>query len=296
MALSVNMPLKALLRQAWKIRSNNFPRQIKFVRPKNTLPISLTGESCQLNCPHCEGHYLKNMTPACNENDVKKINLDNYSSCLISGGSDKDGALPFSENEALLKELSNKNKRINLHTGLVSEEEAKKASLVDVSSFDFIVDDNIIRNIYGLDKSANDFINSYKLLSKYANVIVPHVNIGLPGSQKFSELKSLEILKKLRVDALTFIIFTPTRGTSFSDFQPPSLTYVGKVLSLARINFKKTPIFLGCMRPGGIYRERVDKIALNSGVNKIVLPTPAVRKLAVNKGLEVEWDKECCAL
>ena len=285
-----------LLKEAWKVRLSNFPRLIKFVKPEKTLVVSLTGSKCELNCPHCEGHYLKNMRPLDRGRTECIDTSDNYSSCLISGGSDKNGKVPFYENENLIKELSNKNIKTNLHPGLVSEAEAKKVSLVDVCSVDFIVDEKIIKNIYGLEKTKQDFLDSYNLLSKYAKVIVPHINIGLPGGETGMEEKSLDVLKKLRADAITFIVFTPTKGTSYQNYDPPSISYVGEVLSLARLKFPQHPIFLGCMRPGGKYREEVDEIAFWAGVNKIVSPTPALRNLALKEEFEINWEKECCAL
>ncbi|UMZ73971.1 hypothetical protein [Natranaerofaba carboxydovora] len=288
-----------LLKKAWKVRLNNFPRLIKFVKPKKTLAVSLTGSKCELNCPHCEGHYLKNMKPLdkdkTNNIDINYI-IGNYESCLISGGSDKNGKVPFYENEKLIKDLSNKNIKTNLHPGLVSEAEAKKVSLVDVCSVDFIVDEDIIKNLYGLEKTKQDFLDSYNLLSKYAKVIVPHIIIGLPGGEARMEEKSLNVLKNLRADAITFIVFTPTKDTSYQNCDPPDLSYVGEVISLTRIKFPQHPIFLGCMRPGGKYREELDKIAFWAGVNKIVSPTPAIRNLAVEEGFEINWEKECCSL
>ncbi|MGB4213928.1 MAG: hypothetical protein WBK64_03680, partial [Dethiobacteria bacterium] len=37
------------------------PGQVEFVFPRLTLPVSVTGRSCALNCAHCGGHYLQGM-------------------------------------------------------------------------------------------------------------------------------------------------------------------------------------------------------------------------------------------
>jgi len=60
--------------------------------------------------------------------------------------------------------------------------------------------------------------------------------------------------------------------------------------------FPDVPIFLGCMRPGGNYRQEVDEKAFLAGVNKIVSPTPGVKKLAGDVGFNLKWSKECCAI
>lgn len=298
--MELDLSLKYLLRKAWKVRLTNFPRLIKFVRPVKTLPVSLTGTSCELNCSHCGGHYLKGMKhpDLIDFSDGKQ--LSNYYSFLISGGSNEQGKVPFVKNIKFIERLSRHNKKINLHPGLVDKEDAPKTSLVDVCSLDFTVDENLIKKTYGLRKSAIDYLDSYVLLKEYTNRVVPHIAIGLPGKSYRGELGTIKALEEfkndLQVDAVTFIAFVPTRGTAFENYPLPFLEYVGKILSLARLEFPEIPLYLGCMRPGGKYRERLDKIAFNSGVNKIVSPTPGVKNLARKKGFGIEWEKECCAL
>ena len=58
--------------------------KIKFFYPIKTLPISLTGESCFLNCLHCSGSYLKEMKTR--ETGFEILKNNDYSSVLISGG------------------------------------------------------------------------------------------------------------------------------------------------------------------------------------------------------------------
>ena len=60
--------------------------------------------------------------------------------------------------------------------------------------------------------------------------------------------------------------------------------------------FPQVPLYLGCMRPGGRYRESLDQLALQAGINKIVQPVPALRQLASDLGLTVIRGEECCSL
>jgi uncharacterized radical SAM superfamily protein len=50
------------------------------------------------------------------------------------------------------------------------------------------------------------------------------------------------------------------------------------------------------MRPGGRYREEVDRWAVRLGVNAIVNPAPAAIREAEELGLAVERRWECCVL
>jgi len=50
------------------------------------------------------------------------------------------------------------------------------------------------------------------------------------------------------------------------------------------------------MRPGGEYRSRLDALAVRAGVNGIVQPAPAARRLAASLGLEAVPGDECCVL
>ncbi|OWZ84039.1 radical SAM protein [Natranaerobius trueperi] len=277
-----------LLKKAKNIRQQNFSPSMTFVYPKDTQQVSVTGPNCELDCAHCGGHYLRNM---------KQLDeIDNPPSCLISGGCDHFGKVPILKYEKKLEELS-KNTRLNIHAGIVNNDEAKKiGQLTDVVSFDFVGCNETIKNVYGIDNiTINDYLNAYRKLRKYADV-VPHICIGLNGGQKSGEYKAMNLIEKEGASALSFIVFTPTKKTRFSDALPPSLEYVVEVLLTARIKFPDIPIYLGCMRPGGRYRNELDYWAIESGVNKIVIPAPKARKLAEEKGYNVLFEEECCSL
>jgi hypothetical protein len=57
-----------------------------------------------------------------------------------------------------------------------------------------------------------------------------------------------------------------------------------------------TDLRLGCMRPHGTYRQRVDKLAVRAGLNGIANPTHAAEDAAADRGLQIVWGDECCAL
>ncbi len=284
--------LVGLLKEAWKVRQANFPFEIEFVYPHNTLPLRSTEENCSLNCSHCGGHYLKGMKPL--EKGLGKEG-EGKKSFLLSGGCNASGQVPHFDKWEDIKVLSSLGS-LNFHSGLVEEREAEKLGQVaQVISFDFIADKETINGVYGLEASPKDYISSYRYLRKYAKV-VPHLCIGINKGQIKGEYKALEVLKEEGASALSFIVFRPTPNTAFANFSPPSFEEVTKLIATARIMFPISPIFLGCMRPGGSYRGELDSLALKAGVNKIVHPSPPARKMAKELGLTINRGEECCSL
>lgn len=284
--------MESLVKEGWKIREDNFPPNIYFSYPMNTQAVSVTGDQCQLNCGHCGGHYLKHMKAL---DDMLVDDQLSAQSLLISGGCTNEGNVPLREHLTKLAALKGE-RRFNLHVGLVSEEDVKGiAKIADKISFDFVGDDETIHEVFGLQRTVEDYVASYERLRKQCKV-VPHICIGLHGGEIRGEYKALELLYNLGLDELTFIIFTPTKKTRYANHQPPAIEDVLAVMVAARKKFPKVPIHLGCMRPGGRYRKELDPWAVRAGVNSIVTPTMEAVRLAADLGLLPIKREECCAL
>ncbi len=290
----LNSDLTQLMKQAWEIREKNFSPLIEFDIPQDTMTVSLTGSYCSLDCAHCGGYYLKEMNTI--DEARKKLSLDHHTSWLVSGGCDQFGAVQFNEGMEFIKEARQRSKKINMHVGLIAQEQiAKIVSLVDCVSFDFVVDDETIKEVYGLKRTASDYIETYKSL-RAAVKVVPHICIGLKGGEIQGEYEALKVLKELGLDELVFIIFIPTPGTRYADRTPLALEKVVEVLAKARIEFPDIPIHLGCMRPTGKLRAEIDYYGVQCGVNKIVNPTRYGIKKAEDLGLDIKYGRECCVL
>jgi len=281
-----------LMEQAWETRKLFFPDRIEFSAPNRTLSVSVTGDKCDLNCAHCNGAYLQKMATLETALASKRGREKSY---LVSGGSDTRGKVPLLEKWAELEALADRGP-LNLHTGLVTEEEARRlAQIAKVVSFDFMGDNDAINTVYGLSATVEDYLASYRYLQKYVSVI-PHICIGINGGVVRGEYESLKILQQEAVEAISMIIFRPTDGTAFENCEAPPVNEVAWFMATARLMFPRTPLYLGCMRPGGRYRETVDTYAIKSGFNKIVLPAPAARFKAEELGLEISISEECCSL
>lgn len=248
-------------------------RQIEFVYPEKTHVVSVTGTKCDLNCKHCNGIFLKHMFPVDSQHNKKSV--------LVSGGFNHKGELPLTiEHLEKLKEY-----KLNIHSGLVDEKKAKLiGKYAEVVSFDFPASNKVIKDVYGLNKTMNDYIKSYKLLKIHCNNIVPHLCIGLGGN----ELKAIQLLGNIGFDEIVFLVLIPNKN-----FENVPIEHVVRLVKKTKKLYPNKKISLGCMRPGGKYRRELD-IKVLPYVNKIVKPASnAVRFAAENKYKIIEKD-ECC--
>jgi uncharacterized radical SAM superfamily protein len=277
------------LARAWDVRRASFPDEITWSYPLDTAVLSLTGRHCALDCAHCGGHYLEGMRP------IWEAEPDGSTSCLISGGCDPSGRVPVLAHLDAVRGWR-QGRRLNWHVGFVAEHEMQTiVPLVDVVSFDFVGDDQTIREVYGIERTVEDYVATYRLLRRYARTL-PHITIGLRCGELGHELPALELLQDLGVDGLVFLVLMPTPGTRYAGCTPPLPGLVANVMAEARVRLPGIPLYLGCMRPKGSYRDELDPLAVRAGVNVIVSPSRSARLLATELGLSTCQTRECCVL
>jgi uncharacterized radical SAM superfamily protein len=256
---------------------------IEFVYPTRTAEVSITGKACALRCAHCNALLLR---------DIGRTDPKSY---LVSGGCNREGEVPLAENIETLRRLA-RGHRLIVHTGLIREENVKKiAPFVHAASFNFMCDDETIREVYGLNKSGDDYVEAYCALRRHVKA-VPHITIGLNRGRIVSERKAFEILGSLGAEAVVLNILIPTPGTRYAALQPPPVESVVDVIGEARRSLRDTPLFLGCMRPGGRYRDTIDREAVKLGMDRIVMPSHRAVQLAERTGLTIGRRDECCIL
>jgi len=256
---------------------------IEFVYPTRTAEISVTGKECALRCAHCNGVFLR---------DIKRGEPRSY---LITGGCNGEGEVPLTEHLDIIRELA-KDHTLIAHTGLIGEEAVEEiAPFVEAVSFNFLSDDDTIREVYGLKKFAEDYIESYRALRRHTKVY-PHITIGLNGGKIVGERGAIETLRSIGAPAVIFNIMRPTRGTRYENLRPPAVEEVADIIGEAKEVLRDAPIYLGCMRPGGEYREAVDREAMGLEVDRIVMPSRGAVRLAKANGLPIRYRDECCIL
>jgi uncharacterized radical SAM superfamily protein len=118
----------------------------------------------------------------------------------------------------------------------------------------------------------------------------------LRGGQISGEYEALRALSGLDTEQLVLLVLIPTQGTRYADRQPPSIKAVTGVMTEARLLFPRATINLGCMRPHGEYRSKLDAMAVRCGLNKIVSPARNAVNLAEQLGLDIVYTRECCAI
>lgn len=267
-------------------------KKITLFFPKRTIAISLTGAYCSLNCAHCGGYYLRSMKPPGKAEDIIK----NYDSALISGGCKPDGSVPLLENLSFIDRIKRKNLQLNFHTGLIDENCIRKIKpYVDTISFDFVVDDETIEEVYGFPATGKDYLRTYRLLRENFKV-VPHINIGLLGGELKGERKALQMLREAGAEKIVFLVFIPTRGTIYEKRNPPPLDKTKEIFEFARTLFPEIPLHLGCMHPRGEYKKVLERIAIDAGFDGIVNPTKNIQDEIRKRGLLIEEGLECCVL
>jgi uncharacterized radical SAM superfamily protein len=295
------------LQLALKLKYKYFNNIIKIYTPGKSFPaISVTGSQCFLSCEHCNKKYLKAMHPITSTNDLSSFLLKHSQQggigALISGGCLPDGSIPLLDYLDSIKRIKKEtNLIINAHTGLLDEHLANKLAdaKIDIISFDFNLDDKIIKDIYHLDKNLDDYKKALNILRKYKLNIVPHICIGLYYGKLHNELESIKYLKISEFDPpLIVLIALIPPNESKSKFEPPKPIDIAKIISIIRFVFPKTEISLGCMRPRGALKIEIEKFALNAGINRIEIPSKKTLKWAskIHPEISFKFFSACCAI
>ena len=266
------------------------------------VPVSVTGSKCRLKCDHCNGILLKSMYEARNPDSLYelalKLKAEGCKGFLISGGAEANGSVPlkvFSKAMARLKdELGFK---MAVHTGLVDEEaaDALKDANIDAAMIDIIGSDETIHEVYHLKASIQDYENSLKNLAQRSIKTSPHAVIGLHYGKILGEYKALEIISKYKIASLVLVVLNPMSNTPMMDITPPKIEDVKEIIVFARKMFPETPILLGCARPGGKYKAKLDKIAIDEGINGIAYPDENAIDYAMEKGINPVFSEFCCS-
>ncbi len=246
-------------------------KKTKVYYPGEKFPvISVTGRKCELKCPHCEAKYLRHMIDGSGGlyETVSALYEKGISGALISGGCDKFGKVPISWEE-VRKIKRDFGIKVNAHVGIISKDEVKEiaSSEVDVISFDFIPNRELVKRIYGISVEENWAVEVLKEFEKEGIRYSPHITVGLNWGHVGWEYEALEALEDRSFEVLVLNVLIPTKGTEMERVPYVPLREFSKVLYAAKKLRKE--ISLGCMRPRGIGYER---IALKVGVERIVLP------------------------
>lgn len=306
------------LKEGWEVRKANFGDDIYFYAPsikryetdefKNSrepyfVPISITGRGCSLQCDHCKAKILEAMYEARQPEKLFELANDlkdrGARGLLISGGSDSRGVVPLIRFVDVLKRIKEElGLKILVHTGLVDKELAKGLSWagIEAAMIDIIGSDGTIQDVYHLEVKTSDFERSLGLLVEYGVRVAPHIVIGLDHGRINGEYQALEIISRYPVSCLVLVGLMPQPGTPMEGVRPPAPDEMGEIFCEARTIFSEVPVLLGCERPCGEEKVKIEEFALKAGLNGIAYPSCGIVSMARGLGLKPHFSELCCAL
>ncbi len=265
--------------------------------------LSITGEGCALSCKRCGRRYLRHMI-SCSSPDVlfrtcSELASNGARGVLLSGGYNEEGHVPF---EPFLDTIERVKREtglfISAHTGLAPAWLARELGRagVDLADFDLIGDDETIELVLGIDRTVKDYRRAMRALKRSLPHVVPHICIGLHAGELRGEFRALDIASEIEPQAVVLLVLVPTSDTKFENVSPPSSEAVGRVAAEARLKFPNAQLALGCMRPRGQERVKLELAALHSGVDRIEMPADQTMDEAKKLGLRVERLNACCSV
>ncbi len=302
-----------------EIRRANFPDRINFFAPglkKYQTPeysehdtaefvsLSITGTSCALNCEHCQMQVLRGMA------DLSSFDGSLFNLCeelrnrgakgvLISGGSDREGRVPLLPH---IPDMIRARKELGLilrvHPGLPDEETCAglKEADIDGAMVDIIGHEDTMREVYHLPGTPDAYDAVLERLERHQVPTVPHIILGLHFGRMLGERNALEMVKRHPPKLLVLVILMPLSGTPMASVTPPSLEEIGGFFEAARLALPRTPVMLGCARPLGEMKPKVDRLAVDAGLNGIAYPSDGLVDYARERNLESKFVNACCGV
>jgi uncharacterized radical SAM superfamily protein len=302
--------LEQRLQEARELSWGHFGKQITFYLPgmisynglRGAYPgISITGAHCALMCDHCQARILEPM-PAAMSPDALIDTCARFAErgclgVLISGGSDKNGRLPWSRFiPAIRKVKEQTGLYISIHCGLLDLDTATalKEAGVDQALLDVVGDDETYRTVCHVDFDISRISSTLEALNRAELPVVPHVICGLDRGRMKGEMKALEMIGRFPIEQLVIVSLMAIRGTPFEGVCTPHAAEVAEIIVEARRLMPQVRMSLGCARTRG--DEEIERMALDAGVNRMALPSDAVIERAGQLGLEIRYQRTCCSV
>ncbi len=217
---------------------------------------------------------------------------------LISGGSTKDGRVPLSPFlETMRWVKDNTDLVINLHTGMLTREEAEEIAStgVDIASVDLVGSQDTLKEVYGLDTSLKEYGDTlFHLKDGGVPFIAPHICVGLHYGEVLGESRAIELAAEVKPETIVFISLIPTADTPMVDVVPPNVEDIISLIKEAKEKSSVSDISLGCMRSRS-YKAELEWKAIEAGVDRLALASRRTEKRALENGYTVQKLDSCCA-
>ena len=304
--------LDTLLDQAREISWRHHGRRLAIFTPgmfvafgrRGRYPaVSITGGQCSLGCDHCRGQLLQTMLPATGPEELLELGRrlweKGQEGMLLSGGSDRRGCLPWRRLlPAIARLKAETGLTITAHVGRLDLETARglKEAGVSQALFEVVGSEETAREILHLDDGLAAQAQTMQACRQAGLEVVPHIILGLHRGRLRGEERALELVAQLEPSRVVFVVFMPLKHTPLAGVDPPEPEEVARFLARARRRLPRAHHHLGCARPRGAYRSRLDRLAVRAGINALALASDGALAAAQELGLELEYRQTCCSL
>jgi len=272
---------------------------------KNSFPaFSVTAAGCALMCDHCQAKILEPMIPATTPESLDRQVRDLVSSqdlqgFLLSGGSTRRNEIRYERYYPVIERLKRDFPRLKvaIHSALLDEPRARAmaAAGVDTAMMDVIGSDETIRDVYHLDRPAEDFERTLAALCATKMEVVPHIVIGLHYGRILGEPAALDIVSRHAVHSLVLVVVMPFYAKP-GTFATPATGDVGRIFLAARQRIPDRQVLLGCARPPGMHRRVTDAYAVIAGLDGIAFPADGALAVAEAIGRPAVQEHACCSI
>jgi lipoyl synthase len=269
------------------------------------LNISITGNSCALQCRHCRGQLLKGMIAvpdsrtliSITEKYMKKKNLKGM---LISGGFDREGKLGFSPLAEGMGEIKKRYPQLTvyIHAGFLDGHEASmlKHTGVDAVLVNLINSQKAIEDVYNLrGRTYRDYLDTIKVLKDHGLKVSPHIIAGLENGRLSGEFEAVEDAVRLGADSIVFAVLK--KASRSIDFPASSIPH-GEMIRLAghaRRLSADIGLSFGCARPPAKDSHLLEIGLIKAGIDSIAFPSEKTVRYAVENKIAHAFIEKCCA-
>ncbi len=265
--------------------------------------VSLTGKLCDLGCDHCQGRLLETMLPAVSPDELlalgHRLKAKGQHGFLLSGGSDHEGRLPWQEFlPAIARVIQETGLIVTAHVARIDAAIAKalKDAGVRQALIDVVGAEETAREVLHLADGLQAQSETLAALKEAGLEVVPHIILGLHRGRLLGEERALRIVAGLNTKRVVFVVLMPLKQTPFAELEAPAVEEVARFLALAREILPEPAHHLGCARPRGRYRARLDALAVEAGINVLAIPSDAALDKARELGVEISQTDTCCSL
>jgi uncharacterized radical SAM superfamily protein len=302
--------LEKKLKQARELSWERFGKRITFYIPgmfslngiKGKYPaISLTGAQCALHCDHCAGKLLQTMIPATDPVQLvetcRRLKRSGTLGVLLSGGCDDQGRLPWEVFIPAITQIKEETGLyVSIHSGLLDYATAVhlKRAGVDQALLDVIGDDGTYRDVYHVPFGVSRIASTLEALVGAGLPIIPHVVCGLYYGKIVGEMRALDMVARLRPEQVVIVSLMGIPGSPMEKLPGPRPEEIAEIAAEARLKMPDSLISLGCARERG--NSLIDTLAIEAGVNRMVIPSDEAIDLARKYGLEIRYQRTCCSI